>query len=312
LKNNPHYIALHDDTRSELVALIEDETPTILGAIAVENSDENAFDERDRNVIETLASQAGEAIRKDRQARALHHSIRQNARLQAVSLAGLSLSISRHEIHNLCLMISENADACLRGARGVGRLIHKRELETIHDCAKQLLDKPSTAPLDFAQGRLHERVNELIHKHLAKLRQDVRFKVDFKHDLDQTAETKIWINRDWFNRALGLFTRNSLREMADSRSRVLTLRTRIIENYCRIEIDDTGPGIDFDVWEKLFEDPVVNHGSNGQGVGLLVARTIVEFHGGCVHKIANAKIGGGVTTLGFSLPISSASDEQHK
>jgi GAF domain-containing protein len=306
LKNNPAYIALHNNTQSELVALIEDETLTILGAIAVENSDENAFDQRDRDVIETLASQAGEAICKDRQARALHDSTRQNARLQAVSLTGLSLSISRHEIHNLCLLISESAEACLQNSHGgFRRDSHRSELETIRKSAKQLLEKPSTAPLDFAHGRLHERVNKLIHQHITKLRQDRRIRVDFKYELEETAETTVWINKDWFNKALGLFTRNSLRAIGESRSGVLTVRTRIIENNrCHIEIDDTGPGMELDVWEKLFEDPVVNHGSNGQGVGLLVARTIVEFYGGAVHKIANAKHDG-ITTLGFSLPISS-------
>lgn len=309
LKNNPDYIALHDDTQCELVALIEDENSTILGAIAVENSEEDAFDSQDLKVIETLASQAGEAIRKDRQTRALQESTRHNARLQAVSLTGLSLSIARHEIHNLCLTISQNAQTCLESAGGIKRSLHKEELETISRCAKQLIQKPNTAPLDFETGRRHERVNKLIHNHLKNLRENRNYNVEFRDELIKTPSTKVWINQDWFNKVLGLFTKNSLKAMATSSSRVLTLKTSVTDDgHCLIEIVDTGPGMDSDVWEKLFEDRIINPNSRGQGVGLLVARTIVEVHGGTICKIGNNE--GGVTTLGFCLPISFDSDDE--
>jgi len=60
---------------------------------------------------------------------------------------------------------------------------------------------------------------------------------------------------------------------------------------CRIAIEDSGPGIAPEQREKIFE-PFVSTRGNGTGLGLSVAREIVEAHGGtlrCVESTNGAR-----------------------
>ena len=60
---------------------------------------------------------------------------------------------------------------------------------------------------------------------------------------------------------------------------------------CRIAIEDSGPGIAPEQREKIFE-PFVSTRGNGAGLGLSIAREIVEAHGGtlrCVESTNGAR-----------------------
>ncbi len=49
-----------------------------------------------------------------------------------------------------------------------------------------------------------------------------------------------------------------------------------------VEVSDTGPGIPHDVQDKIFEDFFSTKGSEGTGLGLLVAQKVAEEHGGSI------------------------------
>ncbi|MBN2493076.1 MAG: HAMP domain-containing histidine kinase [Deltaproteobacteria bacterium] len=66
----------------------------------------------------------------------------------------------------------------------------------------------------------------------------------------------------------------------------------------RIEIQDAGPGLSEELSEHLFE-PGFTTKEHGTGIGLVVARSIAEQHGGCV-EIDSGASGGCVASL--SLP----------
>ena len=60
------------------------------------------------------------------------------------------------------------------------------------------------------------------------------------------------------------------------------------EEWCRLWIRDTGPGIDPDHHEAIFEpyyrvQPTFNPGLNNRGLGLSLARNMVRQHGGDIH-----------------------------
>lgn len=71
------------------------------------------------------------------------------------------------------------------------------------------------------------------------------------------------------------------------------------EKWLRIAVCDSGAGIDPKIGERIFE-PFVTTKPQGMGMGLLIARSIVERHGGKIAAEANARHGARVS---FTLPF---------
>jgi signal transduction histidine kinase len=81
---------------------------------------------------------------------------------------------------------------------------------------------------------------------------------------------------------------------------ILTLTTDLVQNQVVIRISDTGSGIPADIMPKLFE-PFVTHGkSHGTGLGMAIAKSVIDAHGG---KIAVASVQGNGTTVDVRLPV---------
>jgi PAS domain S-box-containing protein len=82
---------------------------------------------------------------------------------------------------------------------------------------------------------------------------------------------------------------------------VLTIRTRIDEGLCLIEIKDTGCGIPGSVLPKIFDPFFTTKGEGeGTGLGLSVSLGIVERHGGKI--LVESEVGKG-TTFTLCLPV---------
>ena len=72
----------------------------------------------------------------------------------------------------------------------------------------------------------------------------------------------------------------------------------------RVEVADTGPGIPSEVLPHVFDrlyrvDPSRDRGTGGPGLGLTIARQLVEAHGGVIR--AESEEGTG-SRFGFDLP----------
>jgi PAS domain S-box-containing protein len=63
----------------------------------------------------------------------------------------------------------------------------------------------------------------------------------------------------------------------------IDVRTCVTGSWCRVTVEDDGPGIPADVLPTLFQRysrAQTGHGASGTGLGLLIVREIVEGHGG--------------------------------
>jgi signal transduction histidine kinase len=79
----------------------------------------------------------------------------------------------------------------------------------------------------------------------------------------------------------------------------LAIRTsRAGDAAVRVEVQDAGVGIDVDEIERMFQ-PLYTTKPEGLGMGLAIARTIIDAHGGQLHAANN--VGGGAT-FQFTLP----------
>jgi GAF domain-containing protein len=312
LKRNPHphHIRLHDDTQSELVSLIWEseatektagKTSQIVGAITVENSDEDAFDEEDLAVIETLTRQAGVVIANDKQARQVHELNQENARLQVMSMMGVATTIWRHTIHHLAEEIDASAKKGLERSKTRWNPVRRRyEMHEIAALAAKLMQLPVEVPLSAEEGCKNEIINEMIEQHIKGLKKNKNNRdISIRGKLKLTRGAAVRVNKSWFLAALSIFTQNSLRSLKNSPEKNLCINTMVDGAMCRVEVSDTGVGMDNETWLKLFDERKKRK-ERGMGVGLLNARLIIKTYGGTVHKVANSYRG---VTVGFSLPI---------
>ena len=82
--------------------------------------------------------------------------------------------------------------------------------------------------------------------------------------------------------------------------RWVTVHTARAESFAEVSVSDTGPGIPSDKINEVFE-PFFTTKAQGMGIGLSIARTIIEAHNGRIW--AENKAGGGAV-FRISLPLS--------
>lgn len=100
-----------------------------------------------------------------------------------------------------------------------------------------------------------------------------------------------------FARALGTMIENSIQAMG--RSGALMFTADLIEDQVAVRISDTGSGILPEVLSTLFEPFERHDGVRMRGVGLAVAKSIIDAHGG---RISIRSVAGKGTTVDIRLP----------
>jgi signal transduction histidine kinase len=76
---------------------------------------------------------------------------------------------------------------------------------------------------------------------------------------------------------------NGIDAMKDTpnENRIISIRTSRIENFAELSVSDLGPGIPEDKLKEIFE-PFFTNKAEGMGMGLSIARTIIEAHHGLI------------------------------
>jgi signal transduction histidine kinase len=97
---------------------------------------------------------------------------------------------------------------------------------------------------------------------------------------------------------------NAVEAMSDvpHAERTVTISTARDDKFAEVSVLDTGPGIAHDKLKEVFE-AFFSTKPQGMGMGLSIARTIVETHGGLIW--AESKISGGAV-FRFRLPLTKA------
>ena len=85
-----------------------------------------------------------------------------------------------------------------------------------------------------------------------------------------------------------------------SENRTISIRTSRVGEFAELSVSDRGPGIPEDKLKEVF-DPFVTSKAEGMGMGLSIARTIIEAHHGLIWA-KNRDHGG--ATFRIKLPIS--------
>jgi signal transduction histidine kinase len=198
-------------------------------------------------------------------------------RAERLSTLGLFSSAIAHDLRNplntvslslewLRARLGESADE-----RVAARLdTIRRELRRADLIIRTLLGFARTGELEIAPTDLNALIREV-----AEVVDPPR-NVALRLDLDESL-SPVPADRAQMFQVLENLVRNAIQAMPEGGE--VRLSSRANCEYCHVRISDTGPGIPEEAQEKIWE-PLVTGKSTGTGIGLALARRIVEAHHG--------------------------------
>ena len=155
----------------------------------------------------------------------------------------------------------------------------------------------------------HKNLNELISKSINQLKSRTQKDITFDFDMDSELPS-IKIDEAQMKIALNILLENGIEAMNGEGQ--LNVSTRCLQklitdsnskngNCALITISDTGCGFDPQKQKEVFE-PFYTTKENGTGIGLTIAKKIIEDHNGKIELESDKKIG---TVVSIMLPINS-------
>ncbi|WP_352668400.1 ATP-binding protein [Mesorhizobium sp. M0166] len=154
----------------------------------------------------------------------------------------------------------------------------------------------------FERGNLDREVldvNEINRGTVALLRDqaaryNISVRTELATDLPQIAGDRVQLQQVAMNLIV-----NSIEAMKNFEGiREVVVKSQRVENDILVSVSDTGPGFPQELAEQIF-DPFFTTKPDGTGMGLRVARSIIESHGGRMWAIGSH---GNGATFHLSLP----------
>ncbi|HYW14396.1 MAG TPA: GAF domain-containing protein [Longimicrobium sp.] len=127
----------------------------------------------------------------------------------------------------------------------------------------------------------------------------------------QPGEDRIYVNRQWMLRALGILIDNAVKAVAHSKHRDVVVSTRRIGATIEIDCADTGCGIPPEIVARLSRQLVSTRpAGEGMGIGLINAQNILLTYGGEVQHSSRSD-GRSGTIARISLPVATEAQLSH-
>jgi signal transduction histidine kinase len=280
----------------------------VIGLILTDSFEADDISRETRDTLDIFASQIAIAIQNARlysklsdQMEALKKSNQLLSRVERFSFLGNMAARLAHEIKNpmtairtFIQMLPEKFDDA--EFRTTFQKIALEETERVNGLIIELLDLVKTDESHFKQTDLHALIEKMVllvspRSKARRIEVDTRFSKNIgKVTLDENKMKQIILN----------ILSNAVEAIPD-KGRV-EIRTTLFKpnnshRQVEIEIRDSGPGIPFEIEEKIF-DPYFStkHKSKlhkGTGLGLFIAHQNIQAHGGTIE--INRKYTGGAS-----------------
>ena len=225
------------------------------------------------------------------------HFISEVMRSERLSLVGSMANSILHDLKNPICIIRCSADLITEQVKDPS----VRQLTGMIDGAVKGMMAMTQELLDYARGSASlntesistwRLLDELSQQSLRLLPgQNIQFVKHIRY------EGNLEIDLSRFTRVMGNLIKNASEAMQGGG--ILTLSIDRIEDEISIRVADTGCGVPPELLPKLFE-PFVTHGkSHGTGLGMAIAKSIVDAHRGTIS--VTSALGHG-TTVEIRLP----------
>ena len=190
-------------------------------------------------------------------------------------------------------------DAMYGEARLLSHLVDDLRTLSLADAGELTLNRAPLLPLECLER------TAAAHAALAAQR-DIRIDVQAAPDLPL-----IDVDRERIAQVLGNLVSNALRYTPDGGK--VTLSARATGSDVLLQVSDTGPGIDPEhlpfIFKRFYRADESRPANGESGLGLAIARSLVEAHGGTI-RAENGVNGGAVFTV--TLPASPVTDEHEQ
>ena len=174
-------------------------------------------------------------------------------------------------------------DALQRAERSIGRC---------DSIINELLDFTRQTPLALEETTFDDWIDQVLDEQ--KVPDTISLRRDF-----QTEGTRLSFDKERLRRVMINLVGNACEAMKEQAETggyhgeyVLDVSTRTTDDKLEVMVRDTGPGIEPDKLEKIFE-PLFSTKSFGVGLGLPIVRQIIEQHGGAIE--VSSELGRGTT-----------------
>jgi signal transduction histidine kinase len=165
-------------------------------------------------------------------------------------------------------------------------------IKHLNSRVEQILGFARPANLTLVYGNLNQLVNDVLELLRPQLTAN---KIEVRLSIDQQAAYAM-LDESSLRGALMNLMLNAIEAMKDGGT--LSIAIEHMDQSLRLEIADTGHGINEDEAKKIFE-PFYTTKEQGLGLGMPYAKKIIEQHGGTISL--NSRLGEG-TTIAILLP----------
>jgi signal transduction histidine kinase len=230
------------------------------------------------------------------------------ARMARLTTAGALGSAIAHEVSQPLAIVSTYAHACRlmlkAGTLGQSSLtdsLAKLEAEALRagEIVERLRDFLAGGDTRFVSLDLGEVVRDVV-----RAQDDEARSHGVTVSLDIQPHPQIVGDRLQLGQVLLNLLRNGIEAAAENRTRqkLVWIRLRHSDSGIQLDVEDNGPGVPPDIADHMFE-PFATGKPKGMGLGLLLSRQIIEFHGGVLWHDRAAATG---ARFAFRLPTTNS------
>jgi signal transduction histidine kinase len=230
--------------------------------------------------------------------------------MTAVAWMGMVSAVWRHAIEGSVATIRDEIELIRDDLPPESLSLIENRLLRVQQLSQQVLERPITPPLADNEGVESINLSDFVQERIGQLRENEAFQQIEINLIPRLAEAyTVRASRAWLRQIFDIIVDNAAIALTNSPLPRLIIIVKQTGTQAEIIIHDTGPGIPADIQKKIFNQQIEKpQGSQGLGMGLLMAKTVAQAYGGDLNiKVSNKNGTSVVISFPIETPISASS-----